>query len=328
MRAEALSARLILACLVLGSAGIVAAQSDNSSAASSGNASSTSGSGGSGSTNSSSVNNTSVSAATGSGLGNISANASISSVSTASGSGSAKSSGGKSSASAGGWGAETSMAGTSSSLPGWAAGSGFAHESAKTSSKGPGSHLGEGTVAASSGPRSAVTSSPAGQAKVRNALPGMSAGQLSRSAQRQEESQAPQGGGGSAGGSYSSDFPDSTKNTALISPPDSADHPIFKFDPTLSFEWPNLSDREFLVPTLHVGGGSSGSGNKQQDVYQRIEERIRGYHTTSRKGKHGSGTKSTNPRSGSSSTSTNPFGRNPAGKEGSAKGSTTSKVSF
>jgi hypothetical protein len=92
------------------------------------------------------------------------------------------------------------------------------------------------------------------------------------------------GGGRSAtasGGNYSQNFPDSTKNAALISPPDSANNAVFKFDPNFGDRgFPDLADYQFLKPTLHVGGMKSG-GHQEEDLYRRIERRIKEYREAS-----------------------------------------------
>jgi hypothetical protein len=118
----------------------------------------------------------------------------------------------------------------------------------------------------------------------------MSGRQSLRSSNSQDETQT-SGSGESGGGSYTSDFPDSTKGTAVISPSDPAQHPLFLFDTTMNSDFPDMSDREFLKPSLHVGGGGGSSGsNEKQDVYQRIEERLRSYREAAEKGsKQGKG---------------------------------------
>jgi hypothetical protein len=59
----------------------------------------------------------------------------------------------------------------------------------------------------------------------------------------------------------------------------------------MNSDFPDMSDREFLKPSLHVGGGGGSSGsNEKQDVYQRIEERLRSYREAAEKGsKQGKG---------------------------------------
>jgi hypothetical protein len=117
----------------------------------------------------------------------------------------------------------------------------------------------------------------------------------------QEGSQSTKGGAGGSGGSggYTTDFPDSTKGTAVISPPDSASIPMFHFEPTIASDWPDLADREFLIPSLHVGGPSSEAREKlSQNLYERIEQRLREYEgNPEKKGLHGekNGLAPTNP---------------------------------
>lgn len=54
--------------------------------------------------------------------------------------------------------------------------------------------------------------------------------------------------------SYSTDFPDSTKGTALLSPPDPGTDSPLDWSPELGFSFPDFAQREFLMPSLHVGG--------------------------------------------------------------------------
>jgi hypothetical protein len=61
-------------------------------------------------------------------------------------------------------------------------------------------------------------------------------------------------------GSYSSDFQDSTKGTALISPFDLGTTGPFSFSPGMNVTLPDFSNRQFLSPTLRVSGGSGGKG--------------------------------------------------------------------
>ncbi len=82
------------------------------------------------------------------------------------------------------------------------------------------------------------------------------------------------GGGGS---SYTTDFPDSTKGTAMLSPPDLADNPPLTFTPTVNHSFPDLADHEFLKPTLRVSGRYSSRKKNNEDLYSRIEDRIRAY---------------------------------------------------
>jgi len=224
------------------------------------------------------------------------------------------------------WGVGSSKSGDSGSQPGQVAESGIARSrslSGQTFSKGSGQALAERrNLTARGDQHSAGTSAPAGQKMgAPFASASMSAGHIPDLSDSQEQSQL-QGGGTdkSSGGSYTRDFPDSTKGTAMLSPPERADQ-MFAFDPMLSTEFPDLADREFLVPSLHVRGPSSGL-EKKLDVYQRIEQRLRDYRTESQEkgmqhGKHGSG-----------SISKNPFSSESAGKNGLEKKPSTFGPSY
>jgi hypothetical protein len=78
------------------------------------------------------------------------------------------------------------------------------------------------------------------------------------------------------GGQYTTDFPDSTMNTAQLSPADPNNTPLFSFEPKVATEFPDLADYEFLRPTLHIETESATQGT-EEDLYQRIERRLRGY---------------------------------------------------
>jgi hypothetical protein len=54
--------------------------------------------------------------------------------------------------------------------------------------------------------------------------------------------------------SYSTDFPDSTEGTAMISPPDPGTTSPLDWTITLNFSFEDFSQREFLNPSLQVGG--------------------------------------------------------------------------
>jgi hypothetical protein len=100
----------------------------------------------------------------------------------------------------------------------------------------------------------------------------------------------------------------------VISPPDQADQ-LFAFDPMFSPGFADLADREFLVPSLHIKGPSSGF-EKKLDVYQRIEQRFRDHRDEPPKngmqqGKHGSGSASKHPFS-SESTEKNRLEKKPS----------------
>ena len=79
-----------------------------------------------------------------------------------------------------------------------------------------------------------------------------------------------------AGGQYTTDFPDSTRNTALLSPPDPDNTSVFIFEPKVTIEFPDLADHEFLRPTLHMET-ESATQRTEEDLYQRIERRLREY---------------------------------------------------
>lgn len=52
---------------------------------------------------------------------------------------------------------------------------------------------------------------------------------------------------------YTSDFPDSTEGTALVSPPDPGTQSPLEWSPELDFSFPDFSQETFLNPSLHVG---------------------------------------------------------------------------
>ena len=76
-----------------------------------------------------------------------------------------------------------------------------------------------------------------------------------------------------AGGQYSADFPDSTKNTALVSPPDLGNTSPFTFQPVIARGFPDLSDYQFLRPHLHVAPKSMRE-KEREDVYARVERML------------------------------------------------------
>ena len=55
---------------------------------------------------------------------------------------------------------------------------------------------------------------------------------------------------------YSEDFPDSTNGTAVLSPPDEGTKSSLEWSTSIDFEFADMAQRQFLVPTLHVGLGS------------------------------------------------------------------------
>src|SRR5262249_8380997 len=56
-------------------------------------------------------------------------------------------------------------------------------------------------------------------------------------------------GSSGGGGRYTNDFPDSTKNMAVISPP-ASDASLFAFEPGLPEGFPDLNDYRFLRPSF------------------------------------------------------------------------------
>jgi len=78
------------------------------------------------------------------------------------------------------------------------------------------------------------------------------------------------------GGQYINDFPDSTKNMAVISPP-ASNTPLFAFEPGLTERFPDLNDYHFLRPSFHVAGGPTSSTQQKEDLYRRIQQRLTAY---------------------------------------------------
>jgi len=81
---------------------------------------------------------------------------------------------------------------------------------------------------------------------------------------------------------YTYAFPDSTKNNAMINPPDLGNN-IFAFQPVVAAGFPDLADREFLRPTFRVGTRNLIRDQRREDLYQRIENRLQAYRETSAK---------------------------------------------
>jgi hypothetical protein len=61
-------------------------------------------------------------------------------------------------------------------------------------------------------------------------------------------------------GRYSVDFPDSTRGTALVSPPDLGTLSPLESTPGLRFDLPDFSITQFLSPSLQVGKRSANRG--------------------------------------------------------------------
>ena len=338
MRTEIGRAAWILACLLLGYAGTAAGQDAVSSSSTATVSMSLpltpTGSAASGSVNDSSGGSLAPTDASGSSLSNmtVSTGVSVSSMGElSSGQGRVKSSASNGAASSfgvpsTGWGVGSSKTGDSTFQPGQSTKSGIAQWGLGSSTRGFGSQLGQATgstVALSHGSKSGgklagrgSPTAPGAHYSVSTSSPGgnkmstpdtsarRSAGHISSSSDSQERSQLHSANTDKSGaGSYTTDFPDSTRGTAVLSPPDHADQ-LFAFEPMLSTGFPDLADREFLVPSLRVEGPSSGLENKL-DVYQRIEQRLRNDRNELQKkgmqqGKHGSGSASKNPFSSES----------------------------
>ena len=66
---------------------------------------------------------------------------------------------------------------------------------------------------------------------------------------------------------------------AVINPPDLANDGLFVFSPAVSEGFPDLANYQFLQPTFHVSGGGSsqGGGRQKEDLYRRIEQRLKEY---------------------------------------------------
>lgn len=73
---------------------------------------------------------------------------------------------------------------------------------------------------------------------------------------------------------YSDGFADSTKGTAVISPPDPGTSGPFAFDPNLDFKLPGFSDEQFLQPNLHVHGRSGRTGVGRGGTRGPIQPRV------------------------------------------------------
>jgi hypothetical protein len=160
-----------------------------------------------------------------------------------------------------GWGAGSSMTGASNS------GFGMPQRSGDQTAKGSGRGLSKQGNHGSFAQHPVLTSGPARQKTGSpNASAGISAGQtpdLSTSRKRFETQGA--GTGQSAGvtnPTYSRGFADSTRGTAVLSPPDAAASRMFAFDPEVSRAFTDLADHEFLAPSLHAESRSAASVEK------------------------------------------------------------------
>ncbi len=98
----------------------------------------------------------------------------------------------------------------------------------------------------------------------------------------------PVGARSDGSGTYSAGFPDSTKGTAVISPPDGLSSALFNFAPFQPEEATDLNNREFLAPSLQVAGGSgSSSQGGQEDIYKKLRKYLDASHNGSMKSKSG-----------------------------------------
>jgi hypothetical protein len=61
-----------------------------------------------------------------------------------------------------------------------------------------------------------------------------------------------------AGATYSADFPDSTRGTALLSPPDSGAASPLDWAPSMTHGFGDFSTRQFLSPSFHAAHGAPG----------------------------------------------------------------------
>ncbi len=161
------------------------------------------------------------------------------------------------------------------------------------------SHSGQGVAAMESGLTGYKSGSSANGAKVSSAQ---------AKAGLSEEKEARSSSGSAAGsGAYANGFPDSTKNIAVINPPDLGSDSLFVFSPAISEGFPDLANYQFLQPTFHVSGGgaSQGGGRQKQDLYRRIERRLKEYREAETPKNNGLKTE----KRSKSSDLDNPFGR-------------------
>jgi hypothetical protein len=84
---------------------------------------------------------------------------------------------------------------------------------------------------------------------------------------------------------YTTDFPDSTKATALISPPDPGTASPLDWSPSLGFEFGDMAKKQFLNPTLHIKKPTGfGHGRHSKQEREREREARRGNGTSLRQG--------------------------------------------
>jgi hypothetical protein len=168
---------------------------------------------------------------------------------------------------------------------------------AKTSG---GSPSGRGSQAALAQNSTAPSGSAGQKMGGQNASAAGSAGHMSELSKDQEEQS--EGGGASndkaTGSTYSKDFADSTKGSAMVSPPDLGAHPVFAFEPEITTELPDLANYEFLILTLDVRPQTAAGSQKKLDLYQRIEERLREYRAAVKNNASTNGLERPKPRTG------------------------------
>jgi hypothetical protein len=82
------------------------------------------------------------------------------------------------------------------------------------------------------------------------------------------------------GAEYSNSFPDSTRNTAVLSPPESDESP-FTAPGGMSFEFRDLADTGFLQPRLKAAAGKGEGQGSEQSLYERFLNRLQAERTAS-----------------------------------------------
>lgn len=144
-----------------------------------------------------------------------------------------------------------------------------------------------------------------------NAMP---PGARAKAGRKEEEEEARFGSGAAAGsGEYPAGFPDSTKNMAVINPPDLGNDSLFVFSPAVAEGFPDLANYQFLQPTFHVSGGGSsrGAGRQKEDLYRRIERRLKEYREAEAPKDNGLKTEKRSHTTGFD----NPFGSKPSAED-------------
>jgi hypothetical protein len=96
-----------------------------------------------------------------------------------------------------------------------------------------------------------------------NARPGVKQAQRKQAGERwgaRQISAQAHGSAAPAGATYSADFPDSTRGTALLSPPDSGMASPLNWSPSMTHGFEDLTTRQFLIPSLHAAHRATGRG--------------------------------------------------------------------